>query len=77
MSAKRTRRRKGGAPRKVPGGLDRVLFVRADQALIDKLENLRLRQSEQSGVVVSMADVARSILRDGIERAESEDGAKK
>lgn len=62
--------RKGGAPRKVPEGLDKVLFIRTNSELLDKLEELRRqRSSQQRGVVLSTADVARSILWEAIERA--------
>jgi hypothetical protein len=68
MVKKAAARRSGGAPRKTPDGLNCVLFVRTNQELLDKLEELRRRRSESSrGVVLSTADVARSILWDAIE----------
>ncbi len=61
--------RKGGAPRKAPEGLDKVLFIRVNNELLDRLEELRRRRSDQQrGVVLSTADVARSILGEAIER---------
>lgn len=72
MAKKNAARRKGGAPRKAPDGLNRVLFVRANQDLLDKLEVLRQRRSERAqGIVLSTADVARAILWEAIE-SESE-----
>jgi hypothetical protein len=66
---RKTAARKGGAPRKAAEGLDKVLFVRANQELLDKLEELRRERSERSpGIVLSTADVARSILWAAIER---------
>ncbi len=68
MARKTVGRRKGGAPRKVPDGLNRVLFVRTNQELLDKLEVLRRRRSERTqGVVLSTADVARAMLWEAIE----------
>jgi len=71
---KKARARKGGAPRKAPDGLNRVLYVRTNQELLDKLEELRRRRSDESaGIVLSTADVARAILWDAIARAEGEE----
>jgi len=71
---KTARERKGGAPRKAPNGLNRVLYVRTNQELVDKLEELRRRRSDEiPGVVLSTADVARAILWEAVERAESEE----
>lgn len=71
---KKARARKGGAPRKAPDGLNRVLFVRTNQELLDKLEELRQRRSDTiPGVVLSTADVTRAILWEAIERAEGEE----
>lgn len=65
--------RKGGAPRKAPRGLDKVLYVRADQDLIDRLEALRERRNQQSkGVVLSTADLARSILWNAVQSEDKE-----
>jgi len=50
-------------------GLDKVLFVRANQDLIDRLNQLReRRQRENPGVALSRADVARSILWEAMKR---------
>jgi len=60
---------KRGTPRKGSDGLDRVLFVRANQDLLDKLNMLlERRQRENPGVALSRADVARSILWDAVKR---------
>ena len=60
---------KRAAPRKGPDGLDKVLFVRANQDLLDKLnELLERRQRENPGVALSRADVARAILWDAVKR---------
>jgi DTW domain-containing protein YfiP len=49
------------------GALDKVLFVRANQDLLDRLEKLRLRKSEAAKVTLSTADVARAILLDALD----------
>lgn len=73
MTRKQSTARKGGAPRKATEGLDKVLFVRANQELLDKLEELRRERSEeQRGIVLSKADVARAILWEAIERGDKE-----
>lgn len=67
----RAKTKKTSAPRKSSQGLDKVLFVRADQKLLDKLEELRQRRNDKTpGIVISRADVARSILWDGLARAD-------
>jgi len=56
------------------GKLDRVLFVRVDQKLLDCLERLRQQQSAESrGLSISTADVVRSILWDVIESEEGKE----
>jgi len=73
VTRKHASARKGGAPRKASEGLDKVLFVRANQELLDKLEELRRDRSEKApGIVFSKADVARAILWEAIEREEKE-----
>ena len=65
---------KKAAARKSAHGLDKVLFVRADQELLDKLEELRKRRNDKNpGMVISRADVARSILWEGLARAEGKE----
>jgi hypothetical protein len=60
---------KRARPRKEPEGLDKVLFVRANQELLDKLNLLvERRQRENPGVALSRADVARAILWDALRR---------
>jgi hypothetical protein len=60
---------KRSGPRRGPSGLDKVLFVRANQDLLDKLNLLvERRQRENPGVALSRADVARSILWDAVRR---------
>lgn len=60
---------KRGTPRKGPDGLDKVLFVRANQDLLDRLNMLlERRQRENPGLALSRADVARSILWDAVKR---------
>ena len=55
--------RRGGAPRKAEGGLDRVLYIRADDRLLDALDQAAVRQrQEHPGRTVSRADVARELL---------------
>ncbi len=63
--------KKGGTRRKAPLGLDKVLFVRADQELLDKLDELASRRSARTpGLTLSRSDVARMLLWEGIARAE-------
>lgn len=61
--AKAKGKRKGGAPPKVVGGLDKVLYVRADQALLDGVDAYAEGQrKEHPGRHVSRADAARELL---------------
>lgn len=60
--------RKGGAPQKVPGGLTRVLYVRANKSLMVKLERVRGARSRTYRVNVSIADVVRALLEEAIVR---------
>jgi len=55
---------------KAPGGLDKVLYVRADAELLDRLDRLQQQRSKQAGVVLSRADVARALLREATEELE-------
>lgn len=51
-----------GAPKK-PGALDKVLYVRADQALLDRLDAYANDQNkDHPGRTVSRADAARELL---------------
>lgn len=60
------RRGQGGAPRKAPGGLTRVLFVRLDESLDDKLElHVERRRAKEPGL--SKSDVVRDILQEHLE----------
>lgn len=52
----------GGARTKAPGGLTRVLYVRIDQTLLDRLERLRSERSTKTGNQLSTADVVRWLL---------------
>jgi hypothetical protein len=72
MAGGRNAVRKGGARPKAEGGLDKVLFVRANQDLLDRLEAMRARQSDATKITLSTADVARAILLAAIERDEKE-----
>lgn len=57
------RNRKGGAPRKAPNGLTKVLYVRADEQLCVKLERLRASQQKQHPhLTISLSDVVRAVL---------------
>ena len=49
--------------------MDKVLFVRANQDLLDKLNQLlERRQRENPGLALSRADVARAILWEAVRR---------
>jgi len=74
VATKTTRARKGGAPRKAADGLNHVLYVRTNQELLDKLEDLRQQRSDETpGVVLSTADVARAILWEAVERVDGKE----
>lgn len=63
-----------GAPKKAPDGLNKALYMRVEGQLIEALEKLRERESHRRpGVVVSRADVARSILWAAVQKAEEDD----
>lgn len=70
---------KGGSRKSKPDGFDKVLYVRADKALLDKLEEMRRQRSARNrGITLSTADVARSILWEAIDReigGEKDDGS--
>lgn len=54
---------KRGAPPKVAGGLSKVLYVRANDDLLDALDALVEKEREsRPGRVISRADVARDLL---------------
>lgn len=53
---------RGGARTKAPGGLTKVLYVRVDQSLLDKLEHLRSERSAKTGTLLSTADIVRWLL---------------
>lgn len=54
----------GRPPRKAPGGLDRVLYVRATPELLAGLDRLAAEWARKTGLAVSRSDVARKILSD-------------
>ena len=61
--------KKGGAPEKVPGGLKKVLFVRAPSELIDALDVLAEREREHNpGRSISRADMARELLAEALKQ---------
>jgi hypothetical protein len=73
MAQRQATARKGGASRKAPEGLAKVLFVRANQDLLDRLDELRQQRSAKNpGIVLSRADIARAILWEAIERGGKE-----
>jgi hypothetical protein len=50
-------------------GLDKVLYVRCTQGLLDGLDRLReKRQRETEGLIVSRASMARILLWESLER---------
>jgi len=52
-----------GAPEKAPGGLNKVLYVRADEQLLDLLDRLvEQERRKHPGRSVSRADVTRELL---------------
>jgi len=54
------------APRKASGGLTRVLFVRCDQVLLDRLERARVQIERDSGLTAGEADAARMLLDEAL-----------
>ena len=61
-------RKKGGAPRKAPAGLGKVLFVRTDARLQQALERLRESRTRPTEATLSLADVVRSLIAEAAER---------
>jgi hypothetical protein len=62
-------KRRGGAPTKAPGGLDKVLFIRASADLLDALDALVQEERDQrAGRTVSRADVARELLYGAVKK---------
>lgn len=52
---------------KAPGGMPRVLFVRCDQRLHDRVERARLQMVRDTGVEVSAADAVRVLLAEAMQ----------
>ncbi len=63
-----SQKRKGGAPLKAAGGLDRALFVRANDELLKKLARLQQIRSKAASVTLSQADVVRALVHEAAER---------
>ena len=61
------RKQRGGAPEKVPGGLDQVLYLRAGKDLLAKLEKVHAARNKDAAVTLSKADVARSLIARAVE----------
>lgn len=55
-----------GARRKAPGGLTRVLFVRCDQALLDRLERARSQIERDARLTAYQADAVRLLLDEAL-----------
>ena len=65
--------RRGGAPRKAEHGLNKVLFVRADERLLEALDAVVQQQRMlHEGRTVSRADVARELLHRALKDAKKE-----
>jgi hypothetical protein len=62
---------KRGAPRKAPGGLGRVLYVRVDDPLLEALDRRQQELTRETGVTWSRADVVRQILNNVLQPQES------
>ena len=61
------RQHRGGPPTKAPGGLGKVLFVRAAPDLLAALDELAARQRKlHPGRSVSRSDTARELLYDAL-----------
>lgn len=57
-----TAKRRGGAPQKAPGGLGKVIYVRAWGELVDALDKRTRADRKKTGFSLSRSDVARNIL---------------
>lgn len=56
-----------GAPPKVAGGLNRVLYIRAGSDLIDALDRVvEKERMARRGVAISRADIARALLYEAL-----------
>lgn len=66
--ARPAQKRTGGAPEKAKGGLDRALYVRANEELLRKLERLQQIRSKAAKITLSQADVVRALVNEAIER---------
>jgi hypothetical protein len=67
-------KRAGGAPQKVPGGFDRVLYVRVNASVSAQLERLTAARSKAAGVNLSKADVARSLIQKAMAAQRNDEG---
>ncbi len=56
------KKHKGGAPTKVPGGLDRAIYIRADAKTTAKLKAITRALNRSSGRRLSMADAVRWLI---------------
>ena len=65
---------RGGAPRKAPGGLQKVLYVRVAPELLEALDGLVAKEAKRHpGRVVSRADVARELLYEATKKITGDD----
>lgn len=55
-------KRGGGAPQKTPGGLKKILYVRAPADLVAALDRRVEADRKSTGFSVSRSDVARTLL---------------
>ena len=68
--------RRVGAPRKAPGGLGKVLFIRATPDLLAALDALAEQtRLDRPGLAISRSDVAREILYKGVRVRQGETGS--
>ncbi len=64
-----SKRRSGGAPRKAPDGLSKVLYVRVPPDLLDALDAVVERErARHPGRGLSRADIARELLYEGAQK---------
>lgn len=61
-SGKRVSKKRGGAPQKTPGGLKKILYVRAPADLVAALDRRVDVERKATGFSVSRSDVARTLL---------------
>jgi hypothetical protein len=53
-------------PKKAPGGMPRVLYVRCDDTLLSLVERGRVQIERDAGIAVGQADAVRFLLAEAL-----------